>query len=68
MLCQMQSEDEIVKLLAVAFPDRTHVVVRDRYFAQCPERSAPTVSKGNGMPTVQNLCEVQRNSGVGGEN
>jgi len=30
------------------------------------ESSAPNVSEGDGMPTVQNLSEVQRNCGVRG--
>jgi len=38
----------------------------ERYFAKGLESSAPTVSKENGMPTVQNLSEVQRKCGVRG--
>ena len=49
-----------VKLQAIPFPDRTHGVVTERYFAKCLESSGPIVSEGNGMPTVQNLCKVQR--------
>jgi len=40
----------------------------ERYFAKGLESSAPTVSEENGMPTMQNLSEVQRKCGVRGEN
>jgi len=55
-----------LKLLAEAFPNRTHVVETDRYFTKGLEGSAPTLSEGNRMPTMQNLSEVQRKCGVSG--
>ena len=61
----MRNQDEVVKLLTEAFPDRTHVTATERYFATGLESPAPTVSEEKGMPTVQNLSEVQRNCGVG---
>jgi len=64
----MRNEDKVVKLQAVAFPNRTHIVVTERNFAKGLESSTPTLSEGNGMPTMQKLSEVQRNCGVGGEN
>jgi len=60
MLFRMPKEDEVVKLLAEAFPHRTHVIKTEGYFARGLEGSAPTEKEGNGMPTVQNLSEVQR--------
>jgi len=38
----------------------------ERYFAKGLESSAPTVSEGGEMPTVQNLSERQRKCGVRG--
>jgi len=38
----------------------------ERYFGNGLESSAPTVSEGDGMPTVQNLSEVQRKCRVRG--
>jgi len=40
----------------------------ERYFATGLESSVPTVSEEKGMPTVQNLSEVQSKCGVRGEN
>jgi len=53
-----------MKLLAEAFSNRTHVTEMERYFARGLEGSVPTVNEGNRMPTVQNLCKVQRKCGV----
>jgi len=66
MLFQMRNQDDVVKLLTEAFPNRTHVTETERYFAKALEGSTPTVNEGNGMPTVQNLSEVQRKYGVWG--
>ena len=45
---------------------RAHATARERYFAKGLESSATTLNKENGMPTVQNLSEVQRKCGVMG--
>jgi len=45
-------------------PRQDHTIETERYFAKGLERSAPTVSEGDRMPTVQNLIEVQRKCGV----
>ena len=55
-----------MKLLTEAFPDRTHVTEIERYFGKGPESAAPTVNEEKGMPTVQNLSEVQRKCVVRG--
>jgi len=49
-------------------PRQDHITQTKRYFAKGLESSAPTMSEENRMPTVQNLCEVQRKCGVRGEN
>jgi len=49
-------------------PRQDHITETERYFAKGLESSAPTVSEENGMPTVQNLSEMQRKCGVNGEN
>jgi hypothetical protein len=61
----MRNDSEVVKLLTEAFPNRTDAVETERYFAKGLESAAPTVNEENGMPTVQNLSEVQRKCGVG---
>jgi len=38
----------------------------ESYFGKGLESSVPAMSEGNGMPTVQNLSEVCRKSGVRG--
>jgi len=47
-------------------PRQDHITETERYFAKGLESSAPTVSEGDRMPTVQNLSEVQRKCGVRG--
>ena len=47
-------------------PQQDHISEMERYFANGFESSAPTVSQGDGMPTVQNLSEVQRKYRVSG--
>jgi len=49
-------------------PRKDHRIEVVRYFAKGLERSAPTVTEENGMPTVQNLSKVQRENRVRGEN
>ena len=56
----------MVKLLAEAFPHRTHVTKTARDFGKGFEGSTPTVNEGNGMLTVENLSEVQRKCRVRG--
>ena len=63
---ECETKDEVVKLLTEAFPNRTHVIETERYFAKGLENFAPTVNEETGMPTVQNLSEVQRKCGVRG--
>jgi len=41
-------------------PRQGHITETERYLAKGLESSAPTVSEGDKMPTVQNLSEVQR--------
>ena len=62
----MRNREEVVKLLTVVFPDRTHVTEMEKYFAKGLESAVPTVNEENKMPTVQNLSEVQRKCGVRG--
>ena len=62
----MRNRDEVVKLLTEVFPDRTHVTETERYFAKGLENIAPTAKEENGIPTVENLSEVQRKCGVRG--
>ena len=45
---------------------RLTVTETERYFAKGLESAAPTVNEESEMPTVQNLSEVQRKSGVRG--
>jgi len=47
-------------------PRQDHITETERYFAKGLESSAPTVSEGDEMPTLQNLSEVQRKCGVRG--
>ena len=47
-------------------PRQDHTIETERYFAKGLESSAPTVSEGDRMPTVQNLSEVQRKCRVMG--
>jgi len=47
-------------------PRQDHRTETERYFANGLESSAPTVSEGDRMPTVQKLSEVQRKCGVWG--
>jgi len=47
-------------------PRQDHITETERYFAKGLESSAPTVSEGDRMPTVQDLSEVQRKWGVRG--
>jgi len=47
-------------------PRQDHTIETEGYFAKGLESSAPTVSEEDRMPTVQNLCEVQRKCGVKG--
>jgi len=47
-------------------PLQDHITETERYFAKGLESSAPTVSEGDRMATVQNLSEVQRKCGVRG--
>ena len=47
-------------------PRQDHITETERYFAKGLESSAPTVSKGDRMLTVQNLSEEQRKFGVRG--
>ena len=47
-------------------PRQDHITETERYFAKGLESSAPTVSEGDRVPTVQNLSEVQRKCGVRG--
>ena len=47
-------------------PRQDHITKTERYFAKGLESSAPTVSEGERVPTVQNLSEVQRKCGVRG--
>jgi len=49
-------------------PRQDHITETERHFAKGLKSSAPTVSEENGMPTVQNLSEVQRKYGVRGLN
>ena len=49
-------------------PRQDHITETERYLAKGLESSAPTVSEEDGMPTVQNLSDVQRKCGVIGEN
>jgi len=66
MLFRMRDEDEVVKLRAEVFPLQGHITETERYIAKSLESSAATVSEEDGMPTVQNLTEVQRKCGVRG--
>jgi len=43
-----------------------NITEMERYFAKGLESSAPTVSQGDRMPTVQNISEVQRKCGARG--
>ena len=47
---------------SVARQDQT--IETERYFSKGLESSAPTVSEEDRMPTLQNLSEVERKSGV----
>ena len=47
-------------------PRQDHINETERYFAKGLESSAPTMSEGDRMPTVQNLREVHRKCGVRG--
>jgi len=47
-------------------PRQDHITETERYFAKGLESSAPTVSEGDRMPTVQNISKVQRKCGVRG--
>jgi len=49
-----------------SIPCQDHITETERYFAMGLESSAPTVSEGERMPTVQNLSEVQRKCRVRG--
>ena len=57
-----------MKLLTEVFPDRTHVIEMERYFATGLEDAMPTMKEGNRMTNVHNLSEVQRKCRVSGEN
>ena len=47
-------------------PREDHLTETERYFAKGLESSAPPVSEGDRIPTVQNLSEMQRKCGVRG--
>jgi len=47
-------------------PRQDQVTGTESYFAKSLEISAATVREGHGMPTVQNLSEVQKKCGVRG--
>jgi len=47
-------------------PRQDQIIETERYFTKGSESSAPTVSEEDRMPTVQNVCEVQRKCGVRG--
>jgi len=47
-------------------PRQDYTIEKEKYFAKGLESSAPTVSKEERMPIVQNLSEVQRKCGVKG--